>query len=232
MDEQQRLAELAVVLAEARSLGFLGPGPVEGQISHAHRLADVIEREFDHFGPQSLRGGLVGTPGDNVVTIEVAELGAGGGVPGLVLACRWQATNWLLIEAHGRRAAFLVDAVSRLELGERVRVRHERAEVVGRDGLCRASFDLVVARSFGPPAVTAECAAPLLRAGGLLVVSEPPDADREQRWPAEGLSGLGLEPLDTERAEVAAALCRQALVCGDAFPRRTGIPTKRPLFLA
>ena len=56
----------------------------------------------------------------------------------------------------------------------------------------RESFDVVVARSFGRPAMTAECAAPFLLRGGHLVVSEPPGAV-EGRWSAEGLAGLGLE---------------------------------------
>ena len=38
----------------------------------------------------------------------------------------------------------------------------------------RAGFDGALARSFGRPAVVAECAAPLLRVGGWLIVSEPP----------------------------------------------------------
>ena len=41
-------------------------------------------------------------------------------------------------------------------------------------------YDAVVARSFASPAVTAECAAPLLRLGGRLIVSEPPE--RGARW--------------------------------------------------
>ena len=53
----------------------------------------------------------------------------------------------------------------------------------------------MTARSFGPPAATAECAAPLLAVGGLLVVSEPPDGP--DRWPADALAALGLEPSDS-----------------------------------
>ena len=71
---------------------------------------------------------------------------------------------------------------------------------------------MVWARSFGSPPVTAECAAPFLEVGGLLVVSEPlrppvsgpsssqvPAADR---WPADGLAPLGQEPLVTSALEV------------------------------
>ena len=54
--------------------------------------------------------------------------------------------------------------------------RRPAAEAAGHDPLLRGQFDLVTARSFGRPAVTAECAAPFLRREGLLVVSEPPDS--------------------------------------------------------
>ena len=93
----------------------------------------------------------------------------------------------------------------------------------------RAAFDLVVARSFGPPAVVAECAAPFLRVGGRLAVSEPPTG--EDRWPPAPLAELGLEA--TERRDVGGAhvqLLRQTAPCPDRYPRRTGVPTKRPLF--
>src|SRR3546814_9312392 len=84
-----------------------------------------------------------------------------------------------------KRCAFLREAVEALGADERVEVVEGRAEEIGR-GEMRRVVDAVIARSFGPPAATAECAAPLLRAGGLLVVSEPPEA--LDRWPEDGRS--------------------------------------------
>src|SRR3546814_3548101 len=90
-----------------------------------------------------------------------------------------------------KRCAFLREAVEALGADERVEVVEGRAEEIGR-GEMRRVVDAVIARSFGPPAATAECAAPLLRAGGLLVVSEPPEA--LDRWPEDGLAMLGMAP--------------------------------------
>ena len=53
----------------------------------------------------------------------------------------------------------------------------------------RESFDLVTARSFARPAVTAEIGAGLARPGGMMVVSEPPTG--EARWPEAALADLG-----------------------------------------
>ncbi|MBV9040472.1 MAG: class I SAM-dependent methyltransferase [Acidimicrobiia bacterium] len=138
------------------------------------------------------------------------------------LALTWTETDWLLVEANGRRARFLEQAVHRLTLGPRIRIRAERAELLGRDPAERGCYDAVVARGFGRPAVTAECGAPFLRVGGRLLTSEPPD---ERPWPEAPLAALGLIAVG-RRAGVMVLEQRQP--CPDRFPRRS--PTKRPLF--
>jgi 16S rRNA (guanine527-N7)-methyltransferase len=157
------------------------------------------------------------------------DLGSGGGVPGLVLACRWPGQVTLL-DANKRRTSFLAEGVSDLGLADRVRIVWGRAEDAGRDASLRAAFDLVVARSFGPPGVTAECAAPLLRPEGVLIVSEPPDPAPE-RWPVPGLTELGLVAVGVmPDLPVHLQVLRAVSPCPDRYPRRTGIPSKRPLF--
>ena len=161
---------------------------------------------------------------------SAVDLGSGGGVPGLVLAIAWPGSTWTLVEAHGRRASFLQEAASQLGCAARVHVVAERAEIVGRDPAHRGRYPLVVARSFGPPAVTAECASPLLAPGGVLVVSEPPASDGA-RWRPDGLSLLGAAPDRLVRtAKGTFQLIRQASPCPSRYPRRVGVPSKRPLF--
>ncbi len=209
---------LTEVLAGARDAGFLGPGPIEHQLAHARAFAGACLRQGAEDGTSEHR---------------VADLGSGGGLPGLVLAVEWPEARVVLIEANGRRASFLRRAVARLELGGRVTVEQRRAEACGRDEAMRAAFDGVVARSFGPPAVTAECAAPLLRVGGWLVVSEPPAGELGSgrgRWPTDGLAQLGLEPVGTRGSEFVFQVVRQRELCPARFPRRDGVPAKRPLF--
>jgi 16S rRNA (guanine527-N7)-methyltransferase len=121
-----------------------------------------------------------------------------------------------------------------------------RAEEAGRDPGFRACFDIVVARSFGRPGVVAECAAPLLARGGWLVVSEPPPSDHApgptaapegkdpraipERWPDSGLALLGLETVENIRTEFEYRVLRQRTLCPDRYPRRNGVPAKKPLF--
>lgn len=195
---------LVAVLERSRALGFLGPGPVADHIDHA---AGFVRAVVD-------------------VTGRVVDLGSGGGVPGLVLATARPDLEVVLVDAMAKRCEFLEAAVATLGLAQ-VQVVHGRAELVGR-GALRASAAAVVARSFGPPAVTAECAAPLLQPGGRLVVSEPPGS--LDRWDPAGLALVGLR-LDHRTSTVPALqVLVQAAPCPDRFPRRDGMPAKRPLF--
>jgi 16S rRNA (guanine527-N7)-methyltransferase len=203
-------------LGEARALGFLGPGPLEPQIEHAKGFARIAR-------------GLspTGSPG-------LIDLGSGGGLPGLVVALAWPEVMLDLLEANGRRAAFLRRAVEGLDLGSRVSVVEGRAETWGREPGRRAGFDGALARSFGKPAVVAECAAPFLKVGAWLLVSEPPLAvgvqDDEGRWPPEPLRQLGLEPAEVAHGGFEYQVLRQSMLCPERFPRRNGVPSKKPLF--
>ncbi len=210
-------AELFEVLSDARTAGFLGPGPIEPHIRHAEGFAVVA---------RGLATKILSRP-------RLVDLGSGGGLPGLVIAGGWADLQLVLVEANGRRAAFLESAVDRLGLGDRIEVVRERAERLGREEGYRAGFDIAVARSFGPPAVVAECAAPLLRVGGWLIVSEPPDevtTGHPGRWPHEPLADLGLEVLGITRQGFDYQTLLQRSACPARFPRRDGVPAKRPLF--
>ena len=194
------------VLDQSRDLGLLGPGEVDQHIRHAEQFVGLLSEHS-----------------------AVLDLGSGGGVPGLVLARELLTTSFTLLDAGERRVAFLRAAVRRLELDERVRVVLGRAETLARRPELRESFDVVVARSFGAPAVTAECGVGFLSDGGRMLVSEP--ADVRDRWPESGLAVLGLREITLHRAN--GATIRELARTGtdiSEFPRRTGIPARRPVF--
>ena len=243
--------QLDSILLESRRLGFLGPGPIDLQVAHAEGFVAAARtlvatsagthREIRHGaegdGPE-LSPPLWGRPTQGP---RVLDLGSGGGLPGLVMAVRWPEVELLLLDANGRRVAFLDHAVAELGLTHRVQVMEGRAEDGGRQEQLRHTFDGVVARSFGRPAVVAECGAPFLRQGGWLIVSEPPGAEHDPsapvagaaespRWPADGVALLGLDPLGTVHHGFDYQMLRQKTLCPERFPRRNGVPAKRPLF--
>jgi 16S rRNA (guanine527-N7)-methyltransferase len=213
--------ELDRVLQEAQALGFFGPGSLALQRHHAAGYTQIARQ-----AAQDAPGGVL-TP--------VLDLGSGGGLPGLVVALEWPEARLTLLDANQRRTEFLSAAVVTLGLSDRVRVVTARAEEAGRDPELRGAFTGVMARSFGAPAVLAECAAPFLSVGGWLIVSDPPgdplatvpDADR---WPEEPLREFGLEVGDPVAAEFRYQVLHQVAPCPERFPRRNGVPSKRPLF--
>lgn len=207
--DRRRVTE---VLAEAQGRGALGPGSVVGHVRHAEAMARA----------------LGGAP------TSCCDLGSGAGVPALVLALAWPQTALTLVDATAKRARWLEAASIELGLADRCTVVCERAEAVGRDPAYREHFEVVTARAFGAPAVTAECAVALLETGGRLIVSEPPEPDRE-RWPEQGLRDLGLGParrVEDEAAPATMVVVEKLRPTRDEFPRRVGIPAKRPLWRA
>jgi len=195
---------LLTQLERARSLGFLGPGPVTAHIEHTGAFLDA----------------LADTTG------RIVDLGSGGGVPGLVIGVARPDLEVVLLDATAKRCRFLEEAVEVLAL--RASVVEGRAEVVAH-GPLRSTATAVVARSFGSPAATAECAAPLLALDGSLVVSEPPDPD-PARWPTAGLARLGLAVGPRSASSPTVQTLRRVAECPSNYPRRDGLPAKRPLF--
>ena len=136
------------IFSTARDLGYIGPAPVDIQIERSLAFTVIAH-------PARL----------------ALDLGSGGGLPGLVLALAWRDTDWYLVDSSHKRTEWLKSAVISLGLADSCHVVCERAEDLGRSRL-RAMFDLVTARSFGPPGPTAECAAPRLMA--VVVLPTPP----------------------------------------------------------
>jgi 16S rRNA (guanine527-N7)-methyltransferase len=200
--EDDASALLATVLERARHVGFLGPGPWQDHVSHARAFVAALPS-----GP-----------------LRLADLGSGGGIPALPVLLARPDVEAVLIESAARRAAFLAWGLDRLGLSDRATVANVRAEDLGRDPVHRSRYDVVTARGFGPPARTAECAAGLLRVGGHLIVSEPPDSP--SRWPEEGLARMGFGPALPVGPVVRIAL-RQVI---PEVPRPTRQLVKRPLF--
>ena len=99
------------------------------------------------------------------------DCGCGAGVLGVLLALELPSTRWTLVDARERRCEFADSAVKAAELEDRVRVVHATVAALARRPETREAHDGVVARLFGPATELAECGLPLVRVGGMLVVS-------------------------------------------------------------
>jgi 16S rRNA (guanine527-N7)-methyltransferase len=204
--------EVAALLERSREYGFLGPQPIARQVEHALDFWRAI-----------VASGLA-------PSVRLLDLGSGGGLPGLVLLEKLPTVPIVLLDSSQRRTGFLSEAVAELGVEDRVQVLCGRAEELGHDPSLRAHFDLVVSRSFGSPAVVAECASPFLVSGGHLVVSEPPEGLVSDRWPEAGTRLTGLGPVSEVVTGSRFAVLSQREPCPDRLARRVGVPTKKPLF--
>jgi hypothetical protein len=215
-DETRRsvVQMVSPILERSAGSGFLGGMAIPEQIDHALGFCWAAEDRLERSPSSAL------------------DLGTGGGIPGLVLAAAWPDLELILLDANERRTHFLTEEIETWGISDRVKVVRGRAEEVGRLPELRGSLELVTARSFGSPAVTAECSAPFLARGGIVVVSEPPGPPESSRWPVEALGQLGLAPGSTYRygGRFGYQLLEKGAETPDRFPRRTGIPAKRPLF--
>jgi len=178
---------------------------------------------------------------DSLAGLEVEELrnaavigdvGAGAGLPGLVLAAVLPATRVALVESAGRKCEFLRSAADAMRLTN-VEVVWSRAEE-WRGGL--DACDIVCARALASLPVLCEYAAPLLRMGGVLVAWKGAVDDEEAGDAAAAAAHLGLavEPVravvpfpGSERRTL--HVVRKIASTPAGYPRRAGMATKRPL---
>ncbi len=163
------------------------------------------------------------------------DIGSGAGFPGLPIKIVRPRLTLTLLEAHGRRSAFLKRLVQRLGLKD-VAVINSRAEELAHDPAHRETYDLALARAVAPLAVLIELALPFLRVGGLLVAPKGSGARREAQEAVVALRACGgllesLRPLEVPGAETPPTLVvmRKTSSTPERFPRRPGIPAKRPL---
>lgn len=165
---------------------------------------------------------------------SVIDVGSGAGFPGVVLRLARPDLKVTLLDSLRRRADFLEAVVG--DLGLDVDVVAARAEEAGQAPGHREAYDCAVARAVAPMAVLAEYCLPLVRAGGAFLAMKGPGVTAELAAAAGALSLLGggepgLIPLSLpggagERRLVVVPKLRPS---PPGYPRRPGLPAKRPL---
>jgi 16S rRNA (guanine527-N7)-methyltransferase len=224
-------------------LGELGRrwGLGEEQLARLTAVLEVLER--DPTAPTSVRGAraidvhladsLSGLELECVQTAgHIADLGAGAGFPGVVLAIALEDAHVALVESAVRRCEFLERLCAAAAIAN-ASVIHARVEEWPAGA---AAHDLVVARALAPLAVLCEYAAPLLAPGGFLVAWKGAVGSAEEHGGARAAEILGLEAQGAVRTEPYAASVAHHLhtfrKVGETpagFPRRPGVARKRPL---
>lgn len=171
--------------------------------------------------------------------LSLIDIGSGAGLPGMVLAIarpHWQIT---LLDALRKRCDFMGAAAKQVGLGN-VATLWSRAEDAGRDPAHRERYDVAAARAVADLRVLSELCLPLVKVGGTWIAAKGPDPHAEVRGAATAIGVLGGAPAEvvnvdscsTEgepKAPFTAVVVRKAEATPAKYPRRAGMPNKRPL---
>lgn len=166
---------------------------------------------------------------------NLIDVGSGAGFPGLPLKIVYPTLRLTLLESTAKKTNFLRHVVERLEL-RGVTVIHARAEQTGHDALHREAYDWVVGRAVAALPTLVEYLLPLCRLGGYCLAQKGEGAASEASTAEPAISLLGgrlnrLVPVElpglaeTRHLVVIDKVARTP----EKYPRRPGMPAKRPL---
>jgi 16S rRNA (guanine527-N7)-methyltransferase len=163
------------------------------------------------------------------------DIGTGAGFPGLVLKLFLPGHSFYLVDSSSKKVNFLNQLIYKLNLSG-VNAVHGRAEDLAKELDWRASFDFVTSRAVASLNVLAEYTVPFLRKGGSAFLYKGPEYQEEIDEAKNALKTLGAEVKETIELDVPGLNAERYLIILEKiektpskFPRRPGIPNKRPL---
>ncbi|WP_066634170.1 16S rRNA (guanine(527)-N(7))-methyltransferase RsmG [Desulfolucanica intricata] len=167
--------------------------------------------------------------------LSLLDVGTGAGFPGIPLKILKPDLSLVLLDSLQKRINFLNRVAAELTL-KNVKVHHSRAEDAGHRPEFRENFDRVTARAVAHLAVLAEYCLPMVKINGIFVAQKGPMAEQEINEAKKAITILGGEikevysmklPLSGEERTLIAI--KKISPTPDKYPRRAGIPAKKPL---
>jgi 16S rRNA (guanine527-N7)-methyltransferase len=166
---------------------------------------------------------------------RLIDVGTGAGLPGLALKIALPNIQLTLVESVGKKADFCRHIVQTLKL-DRVQVIQERAEVLGQSPEHREQYDCAVARAVASMPVLSEYLLPLVKVNGVMLAMKGESGPAEAHSAERAIRLLGghlrqLIPLTLPGVveERYLILVDKIAATPPAYPRRVGVPAKRPL---
>ena len=172
---------------------------------------------------------------------RIIDIGSGAGIPGLPLKLILPEADVTLLEANRKKCDFMEHVVADLGL-DGIHVINERAEIAAHFDDHRESYDLATARVVAKLPVLAEYTLPFLKQGGVAVLPKGPDVETvrsESDKAAYAADEMGAAPAIIQAVAHPGTSPTDHMVywlkirpTSDRYPRRVGIPSKRPLAVA
>lgn len=166
---------------------------------------------------------------------RIIDVGTGAGFPGLPLRIVYPHLELTLLEATAKKTHFLTHITETLRLSG-VRIATARAEEAGQQSGMREQFDVVLARAVAQMPTLMEYLLPLCRVGGVCIALKGESAAAEAQQADNALRILGghLERvIAVELPQVVEThhlvVVKKTAATPPNYPRRPGIPAKRPL---
>jgi 16S rRNA (guanine527-N7)-methyltransferase len=165
---------------------------------------------------------------------QLIDVGAGAGMPGLPLKIAFPDIKLLLIESVAKKSAFLSHLVALLKLSEADVINGRAEDIAGQENH-REQYNLAVTRAVGKLSTVAELCLPFCTNGGLFIAMKKGDIGEEISSAKKAIDILGGSLREVKEVKVQ-GLDRRFLVVIEKisstpskYPRRAGIPSKRPL---
>lgn len=170
-----------------------------------------------------------------IADLRFLDIGTGGGFPGLPLKIVFPAIKLALLEATAKKTVFLQHIVNKLGLND-VEVICGRAEELARQPEYREHFDIVLSRAVAQLSTLAELSLPFCTIGGLFIAQKSGDISSEIDSAAKSIETMGGSQPIAKRVELEELAAERYLIIinktsptPDKYPRRSGIPSKRPI---
>jgi 16S rRNA (guanine527-N7)-methyltransferase len=165
---------------------------------------------------------------------KLIDIGSGAGFPGMIIAIAYPQADITLVESDRKKSQFLKEVTRELELTN-VEVICTRVEELGQDSRYRGSFSLSSSRAVATMNVLLEYGLPLLCPGGRLLLWKGRNYKQEIDQAQNAMAILGGRLEDVyhynlmEERDRAIVIVRKEKPTPEKYPRRVGIPAKRPL---